>query len=82
MGDQIETRISKVLNAGPDAVQKHVVDGNALELFVWMGLIFLKTHLKDRDMRVTPDLRQPDEKISDHMIGKLCITFIPLCVVS
>lgn len=65
MGDRVETRISKVLNGGPEAVQKHVMDGKSLELFVWMGLIFLKTHLKDRDLRVTPDLRQPDEKIAD-----------------
>jgi hypothetical protein len=65
MGDQIESRISKVLDGGPEAVQKHVTDGNSLEFFVWMGLIFLKTHLKDRDLRVSPDLREPDEKIAD-----------------
>jgi hypothetical protein len=65
MGRQIEERISKVVNAGPDAVQNHIAAGNALEVFVWLGLIFLKTHLKDRDIRINPDLRKPGEKIGD-----------------
>jgi hypothetical protein len=65
MGREIEERISKVVNAGPAAVQRHIADGNGLEFFVWLGLIFLKTHLKDRDLRVDLDRRMPDEKIGD-----------------
>jgi hypothetical protein len=65
MGRQIEERISKVVNAGPDAVQNHIANGNSLEVFVWLGLIFLKTHLKDRDYRVHLDRRQADTKIGD-----------------
>jgi hypothetical protein len=65
MGKQIEERVSRVVCAGPEAVQKHIAEGNGLEFFVWMGLIFLKTHLKDRDLRVNLDLREPDEKIAD-----------------
>jgi hypothetical protein len=65
MGRQIEERISKVVNGGPDAVQDHVKKGNGLEVFVWLGLIFLKTHLKDRDYRIHLDRRQADTKISD-----------------
>ena len=65
MGRQIEERISKVVNAGPDAVQRHIAAGDGLEFFVWLGLIFLKTHLKDRDLRVNLDRRMPEEKIGD-----------------
>jgi hypothetical protein len=65
MGRQVEERISKVVKAGPDAVQDHIRDGNGLEVFVWLGLIFLKTHLKDRDYRIHLDRRQADIKIGD-----------------
>lgn len=65
MGRQIEERISKVVNAGPDAVQNHIAAGHGLEMFVCLGLIFLKTHLKDRDIRINPDLRKPADKIGD-----------------
>ena len=65
MGRQIEQRISAVVNSGPEAIQHHIANGNSLEFFVWLGLIFLKTHLKDRDFRIERDLRKPDHKISD-----------------
>jgi hypothetical protein len=58
-------RISKVINAGAEAVQKHIADGNGLEFFVWLALIFLKVHLKDRDFRIHRDLRKPDDRIAD-----------------
>lgn len=65
MARQIEERISRVVNAGREAVQNHIAAGNGLEFFVWLGLIFLKTHLKDRQFRIDPDLREPDDKIGD-----------------
>lgn len=65
MGEQIEERISKVVNAGPEAVRNHIAKQRSLEFFVWMGLIFLKTHLKDRDLRINLDLRKEDKKIAD-----------------
>jgi hypothetical protein len=66
MGQQIEQRISNVVRIGSDAVQNHIANGNSLEFFVWLGLIFLKTHLKDRDFRVHLDRRQ-----GETMIGEL-----------
>ena len=65
MGRQIEERISKVVNGDPDAITKHIADGDALEFFVWLGLIFLKVHLKDREFRIHCDLRKPNDKIGD-----------------
>jgi hypothetical protein len=65
MGKEIEQPISEIVNAGPDAVQKFVATNGPLKVFVWMGLIFLKAHLKDKFLRVNRDLRQPDSRIAD-----------------
>src|SRR5262249_50585270 len=65
MGRQIEERVSRIVNAGPDAVQNHIAAEGALDFFVWLGLIFLKVHLKDKEFRIHRDLREPDDKIGD-----------------
>ncbi len=66
MGEVVETPISEVVKAGPDAINDFAAKGDLLKLFVWMGLIFLKTHLKDRAMRVHLDARKGEEKIADE----------------
>jgi len=65
MGDEIETPVSKVVQAGPNAINEFAEKGQLLKLFVWMGLIFLKTHLKDRAFRFHLDARKGGEKIAD-----------------
>lgn len=65
MGCEIEKPISDVVSKGTDAINDFVTNGNLLKIFVWMGLIFLKTHLKDRAHRVHLDARKGQEKISD-----------------
>lgn len=65
MGRVIEKPISDVLQRGGDAVNDFVSKGDLLKIFVWMGLIFLKTHLKDRTQRVHMDTRKGNEKIAD-----------------
>jgi hypothetical protein len=65
MGRMIEERISAVVSGGPDSIQNHLVDNGALEFFVWMGLIFLKLHLKNKASRKCLDMRVPSGMISD-----------------
>jgi hypothetical protein len=65
MGNIVETPISAVVSAGPDAVQDYVVQNGPLKFFVWLGLISLKAHLKDKYLRFNLDRRLPDEKIAD-----------------
>jgi hypothetical protein len=65
MGHIEETPISAVVSAGTDAVQDFVVQNGSLKFFVWLGLISLKTHLKDKYLRFNLDRRLPDEKIAD-----------------
>lgn len=66
MGDVIEKPISEVVRRGADAINKYISDGNLLNLFVWMGLIYLKTHLKDRLLRFHLDNRKSNEQIADE----------------
>jgi hypothetical protein len=66
MGDQIESRVSKLFNLGHDALCDHLVREGTLEPFVWMALIFLKTHLKDREFRFELDRRKPSGTIAEE----------------
>ncbi len=66
MGEVVEKPISEVVRGGVDAINHFVSKGDLLKMFVWMGLIFLKTHLKDRAHRVHLDARKGEEKIADE----------------
>lgn len=66
MGEIVEKPISEVVRDGVDAINDFVSKGGLLKIFVWMGLIFLKTHLKNRSHRVHLDARKGEEKISDE----------------
>jgi hypothetical protein len=66
MGRVIETPISRAVQAGTAAVIDYIQKDGGLKFFIWMGLIFLKIHLKDRAIRVEPDLRKASEKIGDR----------------
>jgi hypothetical protein len=66
MGREIEAPISKLFRAGPAAVAKHLANKGSLKFFVWLGLIFLKTHLKDRSHRYYLDQRKGSQVISDE----------------
>jgi hypothetical protein len=57
MGREIEQPISDAVHAGSEPLAEFIRDGGGLNMFIWMGLIFLKTHLKDRTFRVHLDQR-------------------------
>jgi len=65
MGAVVETAISEACRDGINSLVPFVSSGNALKLFVWMGLLFLKTHLKDREFRFNVDSRAGGDKIGD-----------------
>jgi hypothetical protein len=65
MSEVFETPISRMMADGYQAVRDHVTQEGPAKLFQWLNLIFLKTHLKDRDLRFYSDSRKSDEKISD-----------------
>jgi len=66
MGDVVERPISQVIQSGVVGTNEFLSKGGGLKMFVWMGLIFLKTHLKDRALRVHPDTRKGEGKIADE----------------
>lgn len=65
LGDRLETPVSQLLEGGHEAVFARL-DGDAVRLlFIWVTLIFLKTHLKDRLLPVDPDPRNGAGMLDD-----------------
>ncbi len=66
MGEKIEQPIRELINQGFNTVAEHIQQNNGYWLFfVWLNLIFLKTHLKDKNLKLHRDSRQGNGKISD-----------------
>ena len=65
MGDLVENPVAKVVSGGATAINKFVENGGLLKMFVWMGLMFLKAHLADRDFRLDLDARKGGGNIGD-----------------
>jgi len=64
MARTFEDRISVLIDQGFDAVVQHVETHGPQLIFSWLCLIFVKTHLKDREFRIHQDRRKGDEKIT------------------
>jgi hypothetical protein len=65
MGDKIEKPMSEIIQGAVGSINERITKGNALMLFVWLGLIFVKVHLKDKAFRFHLDARIGEEKIAD-----------------
>ena len=65
MGELVEKPVSEVVSGGAGAINRFVENGGLLKIFVWMGLIFLKTHLRDRKFRLYLDARNGEGNIGD-----------------
>ncbi len=71
LGKNLENPISEMLNAGFEKVDQQLMDPEygllrLKSLFVWLCLLFIKTHLKDRELREHLDRRKGDARISDQ----------------
>ncbi|HEY3738581.1 MAG TPA: hypothetical protein VGL53_01995 [Bryobacteraceae bacterium] len=66
MERNFETPLSRVIGNGIGAVREHMrtSDGRQ-QIYSWLSLIFLKTHLKDREYRIDPDRRVESGQISE-----------------
>jgi hypothetical protein len=65
MGREFEKPISELVQGGADAVGEFVRTNSPMLLFLWMALIYLKTHLKDRSHRSYLDTRKGTGVIAD-----------------
>lgn len=89
MGREIEIPISALTAQGLNVVAEEINRGSSLILFVWLGPIFLKTHLMDRHLRFHLDRRKPDGQIADiygwdtlHHIHSVVRSFYNGCAIS
>jgi hypothetical protein len=64
MGTLLEEPFRNLLDQGYECFARALPDVG-WPLYVWMSLIFLKAHLKDKYLRVHRDLREPDTKIGE-----------------
>jgi len=67
MGRVIEEPMRDIIEGGYDAVDTHQKQHGILNFYIWMGLIFLKTHLKDRMLRAHLDIRKGVNPIADEL---------------
>jgi hypothetical protein len=65
MGKVFENPMSELFAGGFDAVSKYLKERGPWDLFRWMGLIFLKAHLKNKYLNYHRDSRKGDMKISE-----------------
>ncbi|MGV2831665.1 hypothetical protein [Myxosarcina sp. GI1(2024)] len=84
MGEKIEQPIRELINAGFDAVVEYIKENGCWLFFVWLNLIFLKTHLRDKNLKLHRDSRQGNGMISDfytweelHHIHCIARSFYP-----
>lgn len=65
LGARLEQRVSQLLAGGMRVVGEYVERRGAGLFFLWIALIFLKTHLRDREFRFHLDQRKGDAPIAD-----------------
>jgi hypothetical protein len=67
MGRVIEEPMRQIIEGDFDAVSVHREKHGILKFYVWVGLIFLKTHLKDRKLRAHLDPRRGTAPIAENL---------------
>jgi hypothetical protein len=65
LGRDVEEPIRNLVESGYEAVRRHLIDEGPRLLFCWMALLFLKTHLKDRQLHWHLDRRKGEIRIGD-----------------
>lgn len=64
LGSYFEEDIAAAVDGGIESVNSYIVNGGAWKIFLWLSLIFFKTHLKDSYLRKHLDQRKGEEPIS------------------
>jgi hypothetical protein len=62
---EIEAPISKVLRGAYDEVRAKLHESDPALLYKWLCLLFIKCHLKDREIRIDPDTRVESGKLGE-----------------
>ena len=70
LGKEVEEEIRNAVVGGLESVNQYVRDNGPWKIFLWLALIFFKTHLKDTYLRKHLDHRKGSETIaSDYDWG-------------
>jgi hypothetical protein len=64
MSQTFEKPISDLVKGGYTAVTRYLVQEGPWLIFKWLALIYLKTHLKDRQLRFHLDRRKGDDTVA------------------
>lgn len=64
LGTEIEEEIRTAVDGGLDSVNSYILNNGPWKIFLWLSLIFFKTHLKDSYLRKNLDKRKGEEAIS------------------
>jgi hypothetical protein len=78
MAELFESPISVLVKGGYATVREHIEKDGPWLIFKWLALIYLKTHLKDRELRLYLDRRRGSERVShlyewEHLHHVHCI---------
>jgi hypothetical protein len=65
LGKKFEEPVSDLLKSGYGNLSSYVSKEGPWLLYIWLALIFFKTYLKDRFLRLNLDARLGSEKIAD-----------------
>jgi len=65
LGERVEEPVSAIIKGGMPAVVAHLRQHGPWLLYIWLSLLFLKTHLRDRGFRWHLDARQGTFPISE-----------------
>jgi hypothetical protein len=65
MARALEEPTSKLITLGSRAISEYLREYGPWHLFCWLALIFIKTHLKDKELRFHRDRRQESGNVSD-----------------
>lgn len=72
LGTEVEEEIKSVIDGGIHSVNSYIQTHGSLKIFLWLSLIFFKTHLKDSYLRKNLDMRLGSDRISsDYEWGLL-----------
>jgi hypothetical protein len=66
MGEMVEQPLGRVLVEGLTATNDFAANEGVLKLIVWLGLIFFKTHLNDKNLRHHLDARKGIQSIAEE----------------
>ncbi len=68
LGTTFEEEIGKVVDEGLESINQYIETRNGqLKIFLWLSLIFLKTHLKDNSIRLHLDARKGEDTIGESL---------------